>query len=375
MKKIIILSITLTAVFLLIGGILAGNLKTKDNQITDSNMIAGNETKAMNFAEISKNNGEIYFAGGCFWGTEHFFKQIKGVVSTEVGYANGNTKNPTYEEVVHKNTGFAETVKVIYDKDQTDLKELIDLYFKTIDPTSLNKQGNDRGVQYRTGIYYVDKDDQAVIQNTVSSFAKDYKEPIRVEVLSLQNFYKAEGYHQDYLDKNPGGYCHIGSDLFELARETHNKKEEYSKPDKKELREKLTPEQYAVTQENATERAFQNEYYDEFREGIYVDITTGEPLFVSSDKFESGCGWPSFSKPIDESLVDELSDDSHGMKRVEVRSKTGDAHLGHVFEDGPEEKGGLRYCINSASLRFVPKEEMEKEGYGKYLPLIKTSKK
>lgn len=323
----------------------------------------------------NKNVREIYFAGGCFWGTEHFFQQIRGVVGTEVGYANGNTQNPTYEEVVSHTTGFAETVKVKYDPEQVDLKLLIDLYFKTIDPTSKDQQGNDRGNQYRTGIYFKDKNDEAIVKGEVEKLAKNYTKPVVVETVALKNFYRAEDYHQDYLDKNPGGYCHIEPGLFEMAKKANPlpkaaPKVQYEKQDKKVLKEKLTAEQYNVTQENGTERPFQNEYWNETREGIYVDITTGEPLFISTDKFESGCGWPSFSKPITKKLIDEKLDKSQGMTRVEVRSKTGDAHLGHVFNDGPEDKGGLRYCINSASLKFIPKADMHKKGYGEYIPLL-----
>lgn len=317
-----------------------------------------------------KSNSEIYFAGGCFWGTEHFLKQIRGVKSTEVGYANGNIQNPTYEQVCNNNTGFAETVKVDYNPQEVDLPLLIDLFFKTIDPTSVNRQGNDRGTQYRTGIYYVDKNDLPVIQAAVQALAKKYPKPIVVEIKPLTNFYKAEDYHQDYLDKHPSGYCHINPELFDIAKKA-NAPKTYKKADDATLRARLTPEQYAVTQKNATEKAFHNEYWDEHRKGIYVDITTGEPLFVSTDKFDSGCGWPSFSKPINKNLIKENSDTSYGMKRVEVRSSTGDAHLGHVFTDGPKDKGGLRYCINSASLRFIPLEKMQEEGYGAYISLVK----
>lgn len=315
---------------------------------------------------------EIYLAGGCFWGTEHFLKQIEGVKTTQVGYANGNKKNPTYQEVCTGTTDFAETVKVEYNPATAELPFLIELFFKTIDPTSLNKQGNDRGTQYRTGIYYTDPADLPVIQQTVNRLASAYKRPLAVEIKPLVNFYAAEDYHQDYLDKNPGGYCHIDPSLFKLARNARMEKpRSYVKPDDSVLREQLTPEQYAVTQENATERPFRNAYWNEHRPGIYVDITTGEPLFVSTDKFDSGCGWPSFSKPIDRKLVVEKKDTSHGMIRKEVRSSTGDAHLGHVFDDGPKDKGGLRYCINSASLRFIPKEKMEAEGYGSYIGMVK----
>ncbi len=326
------------------------------------------------------SQSEIYFAGGCFWGTEHFMKQINGVAATQVGYANGkmSIKNPTYEQVCHENTGFVETVKVKYNPQQADLKLLIELYFKTIDPTSLNKQGNDRGSQYRTGIYYTDNADLSIINETVEALARKYSKPVVVEIMPLTNFYPAEDYHQDYLDKHPGGYCHISPELFDFARKANNKiimdvstaAMKYQKPDNRTLRSKLTEKQYAVTQKNATERAFKNEYWNEKREGIYVDITTGEPLFISTDKFDSGCGWPSFSKPIDKNLVMEKADNSHGMERVEIRSKIGNAHLGHVFNDGPTEKGGLRYCINSASLRFIPKAKMKEEGYAAYESLL-----
>lgn len=323
-------------------------------------------------AKPMKNQAEIYFAGGCFWGTEHFLKQIRGVESTQAGYANSIVANPSYEQVCSGKTNAAETVKVVYDPEVVSLDVLLDLYFKTIDPTSLNRQGNDRGTQYRSGIYYTDIDDVPVINQAIKDLSSQYTKAIVVEVKPLTNFYAAETYHQDYLDKNPNGYCHINPALFAMARKANAAKtKSYQKLDDATLRQKLTAEQYAVTQKNATEPAFKNEYWNEHRPGIYVDITTGEPLFVSTDKFDSGCGWPSFSKPIQKELITEKKDGSYGMIRTEVRSKNGDAHLGHVFTDGPKDKGGLRYCINSASLRFIPKEKMEEEGYGEYLPLVK----
>lgn len=237
-----------------------------------------------------KDKAEIYLAGGCFWGTEHFLKQIRGVEQTEVGYANSQVPNPTYKEVCTGNTGAVETVKVVYDPQTAGLDLLLNLYFQTIDPTSVNRQGGDSGLQYRTGIYYTDEEDVPVIEAAIKELAKDYAKPIAIEVMPLVNFYAAEDYHQDYLDKNVGGYCHIHPKLFELARKANAR--------------------------------------------------------------------PVYAKP----------DTSHGMIRTEVRSRMGDAHLGHVFSDGPADKGGLRYCINSASLRFVPKEKMKEEGYGDFAP-------
>lgn len=319
-----------------------------------------------------KKQAEIYLAGGCFWGTEHFLKQIRGVESTQVGYANSTIPNPSYEQVCSGKTNAAETVKVVYDSETVSLNLLLDLYFQTIDPTSLNRQGNDHGTQYRTGIYYTNKADIPIINQAIKILSAQYQRPVMIEVKPLENFYPAETYHQDYLGKNPNGYCHINPALFDMARKANApQRKVYQKPDAATLRKTLSAEQYAVTQKNATEPAFHNKYWDEHRPGIYVDVTTGEPLFVSSDKFDSGCGWPSFSKPISKSLINEKLDTTHGMVRTEVRSKTGDAHLGHVFTDGPKEKGGLRYCINSASLRFIPKDKMQEEGYGDYLPLIK----
>ena len=318
---------------------------------------------------MEENRAEIFLAGGCFWGTEHFIKQISGVVDTQVGFANGDTLCPSYEDVCKRGTGHAEAVKVVYDKAQAPLEFILKLFFKTIDPTSLNRQGNDFGTQYRTGIYYTDDADLATIKAAITALEKRIDNKAAIEVLPLKNFFAAELYHQDYLDKNPGGYCHIEPELFELAKNA-KPAPRFVKPDDTELHKMLSPLQYEVTQNAATERPFANEYWDKFDEGIYVDVTTGEPLFVSFDKFESGCGWPSFSRPIDNTLIAERIDKAHGMLRTEVRSTLGNAHLGHVFEDGSKESGGLRYCINSAALKFVPKNQMEAEGYGAWLNLF-----
>lgn len=308
---------------------------------------------------------KIYFAGGCFWGTEHLFSLVAGVVGTEVGYANSRIPYPEYKEVCSGQTGAAETVEVEYDDMEVSLTELLSIYFKSIDPTSLNRQGNDRGTQYRTGIYFVDRDDVPVIEAFVAAVERRSTEPIVVEVMPLENFYPAELYHQDYLEKNPGGYCHIDPALFEEVKSRKGRKN-----DKSQLRERLTPLQWEVTQNGATERPFVNEYDEEFRKGIYIDITDGTPLFISSRKYNSGCGWPAFTRPISSDLITEHTDTSFGRVRTEVRSASSGAHLGHVFPDGPASEGGQRYCINSASLRFIPIEDMEKEGYGDYKNLI-----
>ncbi len=313
---------------------------------------------------------EIYLAGGCFWGTEKYLKSLPGVKRTDVGYANGSTENPSYEDVCHRNTGHAETVRVLYAPEEISLTHILHMYFDVIDPTSLNRQGNDIGSQYRTGIYYVDPEDESIIRAAVSKLQEKYEKPIAIEIKPLENYYLAEEYHQDYLTKNPGGYCHIGAAAFDKASRALVDPSEYKVPDDAELKDRLTGLQYRVTRENGTEPPYHNEFHDRFSPGIYVDIITGEPLFTSSDKFEA-CGWPSFSKPLDPSVIRTKRDLSHGMVREEVRSRVGDSHLGHVFPDGPKEAGGLRYCINSAALRFIPEEEMESQGYGKYLHLVK----
>lgn len=319
-----------------------------------------------NINKILKNIKIIYLAGGCFWGTDHLMSLVPGVESTTVGYANSSVPDPTYRMVCSGETGAAETVMVEYDSARVALSDILALYFRSIDPLSVNRQGNDIGTQYRTGIYYTDPDDLPVINALVATVARRYAEPLAVEVAPLQNFYPAEDYHQNYLYDNPGGYCHVNPALFEEARNLHSR----SSADKEELRSRLTPLQWEVTQNGATERPFLNEYDHEFRPGIYVDITDGTPLFVSSRKYDSGCGWPAFSRPISDDLITEHTDTSFGRIRTEVRSASSGAHLGHVFPDGPAADGGLRYCINSASLRFIPLEEMATAGYADYIPLI-----
>lgn len=315
-------------------------------------------------AELKK----IYLAGGCFWGLEAYLERVYGVADAVSGYANGTTENPSYEDLVYRNSGHAETVEVTYDPSKVSLDRLLMYYLKVVDPTGLNQQGNDRGIQYRSGVYYTDDKEKAVIEKVLAEEQKKYDKDIVVEVLPLEHFYMAEEYHQDYLAKNPNGYCHI--DITQ-ADEPLIDAGKYPKPSDEVLRKTLTDIQYKVTQENQTEYAFSNEYWDSKEKGLYVDVVSGEPLFTSTDKFDSGCGWPSFSKPISKNVVTYLEDNSYNMKRTEVRSRSADSHLGHVFEDGPKELGGLRYCINSASIRFVPLEKMEAEGYGYLTYLIK----
>lgn len=323
--------------------------------------------------EISTMNSKtIYLAGGCFWGLEAYFQRINGVIDAVSGYANGKTERPSYEDVVYRNTGHAETVKVVYDADKLSLDDILQYYFRVIDPTSLNKQGNDRGTQYRTGIYHTDPAEKAVAEAALNKEQTKYKLPLVVENLPLQHFYEAEEYHQDYLIKNPNGYCHI--DIRKADEPLPGKKlptagkifdaNAYRKPSDAELKQQLTAEQYRVTQQNGTEYAFSHEYDTQFSDGIYVDIVSGEPLFSSADKYNSGCGWPSFTQPITQSAVTEHNDFSHNMHRIEVRSRAADSHLGHVFPDGPKDKGSLRYCINGASLKFIPLDKMDEEGYG-----------
>jgi len=304
---------------------------------------------------------EIYLAGGCFWGLEAYMARVPGVYDAESGYANGNTENPSYEDLIYRQSGHAETVRVQYDPNTVSLTTLLKYYFKVIDPTSLNKQGNDRGIQYRTGIYYTDPAELPVIQTEISDVQNKYTKPVVVEVKPLLQYFKAEEYHQDYLEKNPDGYCHI--DL-NLVTEPVIDSMKYPKPSDAALREKLTEIQYRVTQLNDTERAFSNEFWDNHRQGLYVDVATGEPLFTSIDKYDSGCGWPSFTKPISQEVVTYREDRSFNMIRVEVRSRSGNSHLGHVFDDGPADKGGKRFCINSAAIAFIPLEDMDALGYG-----------
>ena len=362
MKKSTLLFVLFVALFAAMLAMAAG--------ISPSNKDVGDRGKAaMGKKPAAAIPGlrDVYFAGGCFWGVEEYFSRIPGVIDVTVGYANGEKENPTYQEVCSGRTGHAEAVHVRYDPKAVGLQTLAGQFFKIIDPFSVSRQGNDVGSQYRTGMYYVNDEDEKVLASVMAHVQKKYGKQPAVELMPLKYYYQAEDYHQDYLKKNPGGYCHIN---FDSLKDLPQKKTgmvdpgKFFKPSDAELKKLLTPEEYNVTQKAGTERAFSGKLWDHKERGIYVDVVTGEPLFSSADKFESGCGWPSFTKPIDPAVVTEHEDTSYGMKRIEVKSRVGNSHLGHVFNDGPKDKGGLRYCINSVAIRFVPYAEMDGRGYG-----------
>jgi len=321
-------------------------------------------------ADTGESDNIIYLGGGCFWGMEHLMQSIPGVIDVQSGYANGSCEeDAVYETVCGGETGFREVVRVEYDPDEVSLDALLLAYFYVIDPTVENRQGNDIGTQYQTGIYYTDDAAREVVER-IAGIEKSRSKEFHVEIGPLINYYPAEEYHQDYLANNPFGYCHIPMEEIALFSRLRIDPGDYKKPAEDVIKEKLTEEQYYVTQENGTEYAFFNEYWGLFDKGIYVDVVTGEPLFTSLDKYESSCGWPAFTKPIEEPAVVEIEDNSLGMQRTEVRSRAGNSHLGHVFTEDPESPNGVRYCINSAALRFIPYEEMETEGYGYLLDLF-----
>lgn len=307
------------------------------------------------------------FAGGCFWCMVQPFDELPGIESVISGYTGGNKENPTYEEVCSNTTGHLEAVQITFNPEIFPYEKLLELFWQQIDPTDSGGQFFDRGESYKTAIFYHTEEQKKLAEASKETLEKSggFSKPIVTMILEAKPFYPAEEYHQDFYKKSTGRYKQYrtgsGRDRFIQEHWKGNTRED--------LKSTLSPMQYEVTQNNGTEPPFHNEFWNHVEEGIYVDIVSGKPLFSSKDKYDAGCGWPSFTKPIQDLEVVEKMDTTHGMIRTEVRSKTADSHLGHVFDDGPG-PNGLRYCINSAALRFIPKDDLEKEGYGKYAQLF-----
>ncbi len=342
---------------------------------TSSESIESTTTESATVANYDGNTELATFAGGCFWCVEAPFEGIDGVISVISGYSGGKEKNPTYSEVSSGKTSHRESVQITFDPDVISYSELVDIFWKTFDPTDAGGSFYDRGSQYESAIFFHSAEQKKVAEESKKHLDQSGKfdKSIVTPIIKYSNFYPAEDYHQDYYKKNPQDYYSYrtgsGRDAFIKAHWPELSQEKYPATPKSELKKELTDLQYEVTMEDATEPAFQNKYNPNKEAGIYVCIVSGAPLFSSKEKYESGSGWPSFVKPIDARIIEKPVDRSLGMTRVEVRSKLGNSHLGHVFNDGPEPTN-LRYCMNSAAMDFIPKEEMEAKGYGAFLWLV-----
>jgi len=336
------------------------------------NLLVGEVVEVAQRPNIPDHAQVATFAGGCFWCMEPPFQKASGVLTTVVGYANGTGENPTYQDYAQK--GYVEAVQVTFDPTIISYKQLLDIFWHNINPTDAGGQFVDRGAQYRAAIFCHNDEQRTLAQESKDALAASGKftQPIVTEIAAAINFFPAEEYHQDYHTKNPIRYNHYrynaGRDAF-LTAAWGKKPDTEKKLLDEELRKKLTPLQYTVTQRNGTEPAFDNAYWNNEKPGIYVDLISGEPLFSSRDKFDSGTGWPSFTKPLEPNNIVEKEDKGWFGSRTEIRSRKGNAHLGHVFKDGPPPTG-LRYCMNSAALRFVPAQDLEKEGFGQYTKLF-----